>query len=140
MVRRSGFYNENPCVAGSIPALVGAWLVPGWCLVGAWLVPAGPVVAGDSWGQVILNPELNPDEWLLKFEIESRDVFAARKEIIAAVDWHRHRSGPQRWALQRRKTPSAYHRRQWTAAGSLRRTPIPPYLFTGDIPLLAIGE
>jgi hypothetical protein len=95
------------------------------------LVPAGPVVAGDSWGQVILNPELNPDEWLLKFEIESRDVFAARKEIIAAVDWHRHRSGPQRWALQRRKTASADHGRQWTAAGLLQQTAGQPCLSLG---------
>jgi len=103
------------------------------------LVPAGPVVAGDPWGQVILNPELNPDEWLAKFEIESREVFAARREIIAAVDWHRHRLGPQRWALQRRKTASADHGRRRNAAGSLQQTAGPPCLALGEIPLLAIG-
>ena len=51
--------------------------------------PATPIVAPpsvvDDINREFLNPELNPDEWLAKFEIESREVFAARKEIIAAV-------------------------------------------------------
>ena len=44
-----------------------------------------PPSAVDDINREFLNPELNPDEWLAKFEIESREVFAARKEIIAAV-------------------------------------------------------
>ena len=51
--------------------------------------PATPIVASarlvDDINREFLNPELTPDEWLAKFEIESREVFAARKEIIAAV-------------------------------------------------------
>lgn len=32
-----------------------------------------------------LDPELNPKEWLNRFEIESREVFAARKEVVEAL-------------------------------------------------------
>lgn len=32
-----------------------------------------------------LDPDLDPDAWVAKFEIESREVFAARREILAAV-------------------------------------------------------
>ncbi|MEZ6063905.1 MAG: class I SAM-dependent methyltransferase [Planctomycetaceae bacterium] len=32
-----------------------------------------------------LNPDLNPEEWLQRFEIESREVFAGRESILKAV-------------------------------------------------------
>ncbi len=32
------------------------------------------------------NPELNVDEWLEKFEVESREVYAAREEVIKACE------------------------------------------------------
>lgn len=44
-----------------------------------------PPRAVNDINREFLNPELNPDQWLAKFEIESREVFAARKEIVAAV-------------------------------------------------------
>jgi uncharacterized protein (TIGR01244 family) len=33
-----------------------------------------------------LDPELNPEEWLERFEIESREVFAARQHVLNACD------------------------------------------------------
>jgi len=51
--------------------------------------PAAPAVAppatADNINREFLSPELDPEEWLAKFEIESREVFAARREILAAV-------------------------------------------------------
>jgi predicted methyltransferase len=32
-----------------------------------------------------LDPNLDPDEWLQRFEVESREVFAARDEVMAAL-------------------------------------------------------
>lgn len=32
------------------------------------------------------NPDLNVDEWIGRFEVESREVFAARDEVIAACE------------------------------------------------------
>ncbi|MCA9034614.1 MAG: class I SAM-dependent methyltransferase [Planctomycetaceae bacterium] len=32
-----------------------------------------------------LSPDLNPEEWLKRFEIESREVFAGRKSVIRAI-------------------------------------------------------
>jgi predicted methyltransferase len=33
-----------------------------------------------------LDPDLDPEKWLARFEVESREVFAARKSILAALD------------------------------------------------------
>jgi ubiquinone/menaquinone biosynthesis C-methylase UbiE len=33
-----------------------------------------------------LNPDLDPDEWLQRFEVESREVFAGRAAIMAAIN------------------------------------------------------
>jgi len=57
-------------------------------------VPTAPAVGSigtgkDSIGQDInrefLDPQLDPDAWLARFEVESREVFAARAEILAAT-------------------------------------------------------
>ncbi len=32
-----------------------------------------------------LDPDLNPEEWIERFEIESREVFSHRKEVLQAV-------------------------------------------------------
>ena len=41
--------------------------------------------ATDDINKDFLDPSLDPDVWVAKFEIESREVFAARKAILAAV-------------------------------------------------------
>ena len=43
-----------------------------------------PAVPADI-NRDFLDPALDPDTWVAKFEIESREVFAARREILAAV-------------------------------------------------------
>lgn len=43
----------------------------------------GTVPAGIN--QQFLDPSLNPNEWLQRFEIESREIFAARGSILAAL-------------------------------------------------------
>ncbi len=45
---------------------------------------ATPAPAADI-NRDFLDPDLDPDAWVAKFEIESREVFAARGAILAAV-------------------------------------------------------
>lgn len=45
----------------------------------------GQGVAAADINRDFLDPGLDPDEWLKKFEVESREVFAARRAILAAV-------------------------------------------------------
>lgn len=33
-----------------------------------------------------LDPELNPDEWVNRFEVESREIYACRDQIVKAID------------------------------------------------------
>lgn len=39
----------------------------------------------DGINKEFLSPELNPEEWLKRFEIESREVFAGRESILKAI-------------------------------------------------------
>lgn len=48
--------------------------------------PSAALPAADEGiNREFLNPDLDPEEWLAKFEVESREVFSARREILAAV-------------------------------------------------------
>lgn len=47
--------------------------------------PDRPAAAADTINRDFLDPALDPDAWVAKFEIESREVFAAREAILAAV-------------------------------------------------------
>lgn len=48
--------------------------------------PAAPVAREPgAINREFLRADLDPDEWLGKFEVESREVFVARREILAAV-------------------------------------------------------
>lgn len=44
-----------------------------------------PAAPADGINRDFLDPELDPDDWVAKFEIESREVYAAREAILAAV-------------------------------------------------------
>jgi len=63
-------------VAAALPLVFGAVTAVGQAV-------APPVAAGIN--EPFLAADLDPDEWVNKFEIESREVFAARREIVAAI-------------------------------------------------------
>lgn len=46
---------------------------------------AASPTAEEGINREFLSPDLDPEEWLAKFEVESREVFSARREILAAV-------------------------------------------------------
>lgn len=48
--------------------------------------PAPETSVKPGINQNFLDPNLKVDEWLQKFEVESREVFEKRKEILAACD------------------------------------------------------
>lgn len=78
--------------ARSARAILAAWLV---AAVGSPHVargqpaapPANPASAGAAAdvNREFLRPDLDPEAWRAKFEVESREVFAGRQEILAAV-------------------------------------------------------
>ena len=47
--------------------------------------PDPPSATAEGINRDFLDPTLDPDAWVAKFEIESREVFTARKAIIAAL-------------------------------------------------------
>lgn len=47
--------------------------------------PAARAAGADDINRDFLRPDLDPEEWQKKFEVESREVFAAREQILAAV-------------------------------------------------------
>lgn len=47
--------------------------------------PDPPSATAEDINRDFLDPTLDPDAWVAKFEIESREVFTARKAIIAAL-------------------------------------------------------
>jgi len=47
--------------------------------------PPADAPAAHEINRDFLDPTLDPDAWVAKFEIESREVFAAREAILAAV-------------------------------------------------------
>jgi SAM-dependent methyltransferase len=73
----------------------------GWCslLLIGWLVGATVVVAQESIAfleqaeasvkpginKPFLDPELKVDEWLARFEVESREIYAGREEILQSL-------------------------------------------------------
>jgi len=48
--------------------------------------PVAPATTPDDINRDFLDPDLDPEKWLERFEVESREVFAARKSILAALD------------------------------------------------------
>ena len=40
----------------------------------------------DGINDNFLNPEMDPEEWIKRFEIESREVFACREQILRAIE------------------------------------------------------
>ena len=45
--------------------------------------PAAPAAGINS---KFLDPSLDPEEWVARFEVESREVFHAREEILDALE------------------------------------------------------
>ena len=50
----------------------------------AALLDADPTVVPDGINDSFKDPELNVDQWLERFEVESREVYAARTEVLSA--------------------------------------------------------
>ena len=48
-------------------------------------LPEVPSTVPAGINKPFLDPDLKPEEWTNRFEIESREVFAAREEIVAAI-------------------------------------------------------
>jgi ubiquinone/menaquinone biosynthesis C-methylase UbiE len=49
-------------------------------------IGAGPPTAAEGINSKFVDPELDVSEWIDRFEIESREVYAARHKILAACD------------------------------------------------------
>ena len=54
----------------------------------AWSQEANPktIVVPEGINDNFKDPELNVDEWLERFEVESREVYAARNEVLKACE------------------------------------------------------
>ncbi|SMP60937.1 Ubiquinone/menaquinone biosynthesis C-methylase UbiE [Neorhodopirellula lusitana] len=61
-------------------ALTIAINATGWCQE----APPETTVVPDGINDNFKNPELDVDEWLERFEVESREVYAARDEVLKA--------------------------------------------------------
>lgn len=71
----------------SLAGLIGALGIAPALSAAAQVPPVldRPAAAADAINRDFLDPTLDPDTWVAKFEIESREVFAAREAILAAV-------------------------------------------------------
>ncbi len=73
-------YWQISCVLTILQALATSY-----ALAQTSTLPESQNAAPTGINKRFLDPELKPEEWTQRFEIESREVFASRKEIVAAV-------------------------------------------------------
>ncbi len=57
-----------------------------WAAPPATAEPPAATKTPDDINRHFLDPDLDPEKWLARFEVESREVFAARKSILTALD------------------------------------------------------
>lgn len=57
-----------------------------WAAPPAATAPTAATQTPDDINRDFLDPDLDPEKWLARFEVESREVFAARKSILTALD------------------------------------------------------
>jgi len=75
--------NDGGWIVGCRLAASGLLLSTGICLP---VLAAPPVAPAEGINSKFLDPTLDPQEWVERFEAESREVFHAREAILDALD------------------------------------------------------